>query len=113
MTGSLAAVLMAFPRVYYAMARDGLFFPGIAAVDPRRGTPARAIAIQAALATVLALTGTFEQILDYFMVPTLAFLALALAGVFVLHRRSRRRSESPPWPCPAILSLCCWPSSRS
>ena len=45
--GSLAAVLMASPRVYYAMARDGLFFPSFAAVDPRRGTPARATAIQA------------------------------------------------------------------
>ena len=51
--GSLAAVLMAFPRVYYAMARDGLFFSGFAAVDPRRGTPARAIAIQAVLAVAL------------------------------------------------------------
>ena len=39
--GSLAAVLMAFPRVYYAMARDGLFFASVAAVDPRRGTPTR------------------------------------------------------------------------
>ena len=47
--GSLAAVLMAFPRVYYAMARDGLFFASVAAVDPRRGTPARSIAIQAVL----------------------------------------------------------------
>ena len=61
--GSLAAVLMASPRVYYAMARDGLFFPGFAAVDPRRGTPARAVAIQATLASLLALTGSFDQIL--------------------------------------------------
>jgi APA family basic amino acid/polyamine antiporter len=57
--GSLAAVFLAFPRVYYAMARDGLFFPSIAAVDPRRGTPTRAIAIQATLAAALAMTGTF------------------------------------------------------
>jgi APA family basic amino acid/polyamine antiporter len=107
--GSLAAVLMAFPRVYYAMARDGLFFPSIAAIDPRWGTPKRAIAIQAALATVLALTGTFEQILNYFMVPTLAFLALALAGVFVLHRRARRPSTAPfsvpGYPVTLLLAL--------
>jgi APA family basic amino acid/polyamine antiporter len=88
--GSLAAVFLAFPRVYYAMARDGLFFKSIAAVDPRRGTPTRAIAIQAALAAALAMTGTFEEILSYFMVPTLAFLALTLTAVFSL-----RRSVSP------------------
>ena len=85
--GSLAAILMASPRVYYAMARDGLFFAGFAAVDPHRGTPARAVAIQATLATLLTSTGSFDQILGYFMVPTLAFLALTLIGVFVLHRR--------------------------
>jgi basic amino acid/polyamine antiporter, APA family len=86
--GSLAAVLMAFPRVYYAMARDGLFFASVAAVDPRRGTPTRSIAIQAALATVLALSGTFDQILDYFMVPTMVFIALTVGAVFVLRRPS-------------------------
>jgi APA family basic amino acid/polyamine antiporter len=85
--GSLAAVLMAFPRVYYAMARDGLFFPSFAEVDPGRGTPARAVALQAALAAALALSGSFDQILSFFMVPTLAFLALAVAAVFVLRRR--------------------------
>jgi APA family basic amino acid/polyamine antiporter len=94
--GSLAAMLMAAPRVYYAMARDGLFFSGFAAVDPRRGTPARAVAIQAALATVLTLTGSFDEILNYFMVPTLAFLALTLIGVFVLHRRGRSTSPARP-----------------
>ena len=94
--GSLAAMLMASPRVYYAMARDGLFFPGFAAVDSHRGTPARAIAIQAALAIVLTLTGSFNEILGYFMIPTLAFLAMTLIGVFVLHRRSRLRSQAEP-----------------
>jgi APA family basic amino acid/polyamine antiporter len=91
--GSLAAVLMAFPRVYYAMARDGLFFPRFAEVGPRGGTPARAIALQATLAAALALSGSFDQILGYFMVPTLAFLALAVAAVFVLRRRAKAGGE--------------------
>ena len=84
--GSLAAVLMAFPRVYYAMARDGLFFASAAAFDPCRSTPALSIAIQAGLASVLAISGTFDQILDYFMVPTMAFVALTVGAVFVLRR---------------------------
>ena len=89
--GSLTAMLMASPRVYYAMARDGLFFRAFAKVDPTRGTPARAVAIQAALATVLAMTGTFEEILAFLMVPTLAFLGLSVAAVFVLRRHVHGR----------------------
>jgi APA family basic amino acid/polyamine antiporter len=107
--GSLAAVLMAFPRVYYAMARDGLFFPSFAAVDPGRGTPARAVALQATLAAALALYGSFDQILSYFMVPTLAFLALAVAAVFVLRRRPRGETEAgidiPGYPVAPLLFL--------
>jgi APA family basic amino acid/polyamine antiporter len=84
--GSLAAVVMTSPRVYYAMARDGLFPAALAAVHPRTGAPARATAVQAALATALVLTGTFEQILAYFFFVTVAFLALTVAGVFALGR---------------------------
>lgn len=106
-TGSLAAVLMAFPRVYYAMARDGLFFASVAAVDPRRGTPTRSIGIQAALASVLALSGTFNQILDYFLVPTMAFVALTVSAVFVLRRPSAMRPAlmTPGFPISPLLFL--------
>jgi basic amino acid/polyamine antiporter, APA family len=103
--GSLAAILMASPRVYYAMARDGLFFPAFAVVDPSRGTPARAVAIQAVLATVLALTGTFEEILAFLLVPTLGFLALSVAAVFVL-RRGRNASAplvTPGYPLSPLV----------
>ena len=106
-TGSLAAVLMAFPRVYYAMARDGLFFAGAALVDARWGTPARSIAIQAVLASVLALSGTFNQILDYFMVPTIAFVALTVGAVFVLRRPAvgRPALATPGFPVSPLLFL--------
>jgi APA family basic amino acid/polyamine antiporter len=105
--GSLAAILMAAPRVYYAMARDGLFFPSFAEVDPRRGSPTRAIAIQATLASALALTGSFGQILSYFMVPTLVFLALTVAGIFVLHRRFRNDPSvvTPGYPITPLVFL--------
>ncbi len=92
--GSLAAVLMAFPRVYYAMARDGLFFASFGAVDPSRGAPVRATAVQAVLGSALVLVlDSPGRIIGYFMVPTLAFLVPAVAAVFVLRRRSARRGE--------------------
>src|SRR5262249_4465612 len=103
--GSLAALLMAMPRVYFAMARDGLFFHAAAALHPRYQTPARAIAIQAVLASLLAVLGSFDQILAYFVVPTVVFLLLTVASVFVLGRRSRAESEpfSVPWhPLPPL-----------
>jgi APA family basic amino acid/polyamine antiporter len=105
--GSLAAVLMAAPRVYYAMARDGLFLPGLSKIDPRFHTPARATATQAALAAGLAATGSFEQILSYFMVPTLLFLALTVAAVFVLHHRGapQDRLTTPGYPASPLLFL--------
>jgi basic amino acid/polyamine antiporter, APA family len=82
--GSLAGIILAAPRVYFAMARDRLFFQAVAAVHPRFGTPALAIGLQAILASVLIAMGTFEQILAYFIVPTVAFVALIVASVYTL-----------------------------
>ena len=86
--GSLLALLMALPRVYYAMARDGVFFKAVGAEHPRFGTPARAIAVQATLASVLVLSGSFSQIVAYFIFVTVLFLALTVAGLFVVRRRA-------------------------
>jgi APA family basic amino acid/polyamine antiporter len=83
--GSLTGVLMAAPRVYFALARDGSFWPSLAAVHPRFGTPARAIGLQAVLSSALALSGSFDRILAYFIVPTVIFLALVIASVYRLH----------------------------
>jgi APA family basic amino acid/polyamine antiporter len=87
--GSLAGILMAAPRVYYAMARDGLFPSAVAAIHGRFGTPARAIALQALTASVLIALGTFNQIIAYFIFVTVAFIALTVAAVFVLRRREK------------------------
>jgi APA family basic amino acid/polyamine antiporter len=65
-----------------------LFVPGIAAVHPRWGTPARAIVVQTIPAGVLALSGTFNEFLATFFFVVVAFLALTIAGLFVLRRRS-------------------------
>jgi APA family basic amino acid/polyamine antiporter len=104
--GSLFALLMALPRVYYAMARDGVFFKAVATVHPRFGTPVRAVAIQATLASVLVLLGTFQQILNYFIFITVVFLALTVAGLLVLRRREGAgRYRIPGYPVTPLLFL--------
>jgi basic amino acid/polyamine antiporter, APA family len=90
--GSLAALIMSGPRVYFAMARDGLFFPAAASLHPRFGTPARAIALQAVLASILVAAGSFNQIIGYFIFVVVIFIALTVAGLFLL----RWKSSSQP-----------------
>jgi APA family basic amino acid/polyamine antiporter len=85
--GSLAGLTMSAPRVYYAMARDRLFFRAAAHVNARTGTPAVAVALQAALACALVLVGSFEEIVAYFIFVVVVFLALTVAALFVLRRR--------------------------
>ncbi len=104
--GSLMALLMALPRVYYAMAQDGVFFKAVGAVHPRFGTPARAIALQAALASVLVASGTFNQIVSYFVFVTVLFVGLTVSGLFVLRRRAPADAayRTPGYPVtPAIF----------
>ena len=98
---------MAAPRVYYAMARDHLFIKQVAAVHARFATPARAIALQAALASLLVLTGTFNQIVAYFFFVAVAFIALAVAAVFVLRRRRGRLTgyRTPGYPLTPLFFL--------
>lgn len=107
--GSLLALLMALPRVYYAMARDGVFFKTVAAEHPRFGTPARAIAIQATLASVLVLSGSFNQIVAYFIFVTVLFLGLTVAGLFVVRRRATPTAgalyRTPGYPVTPVLFL--------
>lgn len=85
--GSLVAYLMVSPRVYYAMARDGLFFKSFAELHTRFGTPHRATIIQVVLACILILSGTFEQIISYFFFIVVFFIALTVAGIFRIHKR--------------------------
>jgi len=104
--GSLTAIIMSAPRVYYAMAADGLFFKAAASIHPRFGTPARAIVLQAGLATGLIALGTFEQIIAYFIFVTVIFIALTVAALFVLRRRSKdSRYRAPGYPVTPIIFL--------
>ncbi|HEY6329500.1 MAG TPA: amino acid permease, partial [Blastocatellia bacterium] len=85
--GSLAAFIIAAPRLYYAMARDRLFPKTAARIHPKFGTPVRAIAIQAVLACVLVLVGNFRSIVAYFIFVTVAFIGLTVAGLFIIRKR--------------------------
>jgi basic amino acid/polyamine antiporter, APA family len=94
--GSLLATLMGPPRVYYAMGRDGVFPSAVGQLSARFGTPARAVAIQATLASLLVAAGSFNQIVAYFVFITVAFVGLTVAGAFRLRRRGG--------PAPAYLA---------
>lgn len=105
--GSLAAIIMSAPRVYFAMARDGLFIPAAAAISTRFGTPARAIALQALLASLLAAVGSFNQIISYFIFVVVIFIALTVAALFVLRQKqvSQPRYLTPGYPFTPIVFL--------
>lgn len=105
--GSLNAIIMAAPRVYFAMARDGLFFPAVASIHPRFGTPARAVALQAVLASLLVALGTFNQIISYFIFVVVVFIALTVVALFVLRRDrpSSIRYMTPGYPATPIVFL--------
>jgi APA family basic amino acid/polyamine antiporter len=85
--GALNGAIFVGPRVYYAMARDKLFFQNVGQVHPRFRTPAFAILVQAAWACLLALTGTYEQLFTYVVFVSLIFWIAATASVFVLRVR--------------------------
>jgi basic amino acid/polyamine antiporter, APA family len=81
------STVITVPRVYFAMARDGLFFRRLTEVHPRFGTPAIAIVTSCAWAIVLALTGTFEQLLTYVVFIGWIFYALGAAAVIALRMK--------------------------
>jgi APA family basic amino acid/polyamine antiporter len=86
-------LILAGARVYWAMARDGLFFRKAGTLNGR-GVPAFALVAQAVWTTLLCLTGTYGQLLDYVIFAALVFYALTTVGLFVL-RRTRPDAERP------------------
>ena len=104
--GSLGAMLMFPPRLYVAMAEDGVFPAEAAAIHPRFGTPARAILVEAGLASLLVGLGSFDSIVAYFVFITVAFIALTVGSVFVLARRDPSfRPPGHPWTALAFLGM--------
>jgi APA family basic amino acid/polyamine antiporter len=82
--GSLAALLLAAPRIYVALAEDRLFPRSLARRHPTLGTPVASIALQAVLASLLVTLGTFGEIVAYFIFATVAFIALSVVALWLL-----------------------------
>jgi APA family basic amino acid/polyamine antiporter len=86
--GFLSQGMLTAPRVYFAMAADGVFFRRIAWIDPRTRAPVAAIVLQGVLSLLIALTGTYEQILNYVVSVDWIFFGLTAGTVFVFRRRA-------------------------
>ena len=86
--GALGGIILAGPRVYFAMARDGLFFRAIGVTHPRFHTPHRALIIQAVWSSVLVATGTYRQLFTRVIYTEWIFFAFMAAALFVLRRRA-------------------------
>ncbi|MGE5322058.1 MAG: APC family permease [Actinomycetota bacterium] len=85
--GALNGIILAGPRVYYAMAHDGLAFRWMGSLDPRRQTPAPAIAAQAVWSCLLVATNSYRELFTRVVYTEWLFFALLAAGLFVLRRR--------------------------
>jgi len=85
--GFLSQSILTAPRVYFAMAEDGLFLRSVARLHPRTRAPVVAIVLQGALAIVLALWGTYERLLQYVVAIDFIFFALTASCLFVFRRR--------------------------
>jgi len=108
--GSVAALIMLCPRVYYAMARDGVFLHSVAQLHPVFGTPVRAIGIQGIMTSLLVALGAFDQIIAYFIFVAVLFIGLTVTSLFVFRRREPEavaavRTPGYPFTPMAFLAL--------
>ncbi|HEY5036281.1 MAG TPA: amino acid permease, partial [Chthoniobacterales bacterium] len=86
--GFLAQSMLTAPRVYFAMAEDGVFFRAVARVHPRTRAPIVAIALQGGWAIVIALSGTYAEVVNYVVAMDCLFIGLTAVCLFALRRRS-------------------------
>jgi APA family basic amino acid/polyamine antiporter len=104
--GALNAVTMIGPRIYYAMAQDGLFFNRLTRVHPTFGTPTSAIILQGAWACLLIVTGTFGTLFTYVSVIITLFSALTVGSVIVLRwKRPGLKRPYKLWGYPVVPIL--------
>jgi basic amino acid/polyamine antiporter, APA family len=116
--GFLSQSILTAPRVYFAMAEDGLFFRSMAWLDPRHRVPVFAIALQGVAATVIALSGRYDQILNYVVSMDFLFFGLTATCLFVFRRKDSQanlhaaprglaRVPGHPWTT-LFFTVACW-----
>jgi APA family basic amino acid/polyamine antiporter len=115
--GFLSQSILTAPRVYFAMAGDGLFFRAVAWLDPRTRVPVVAIVLQSVWTIVIALTGRYEQILNYVIAMDFLFFGLTATTIFVFRRRAARgdmnasdgyRIPGHPVSTAIFVAICWW-----
>jgi basic amino acid/polyamine antiporter, APA family len=110
--GFLSQGMLTAPRVYFAMAEDRLFFRSVAWVSSRTQVPVVAIALQGALAALIAISGRYEQILSYVTSSDFIFFGLTAGAVFVFRRRENRDERiayltpGHPWTTALFVAAC-------
>jgi APA family basic amino acid/polyamine antiporter len=108
--GFLSQSMLTAPRVYFAMAKDGLFFKSVGMVHPWTRAPIVAIALQGLLAIVIALLGTYDRILNYVVSVDVIFFGLTACCIFVFRKRENAGANRVPGhPFTTILFIAvCW-----
>jgi APA family basic amino acid/polyamine antiporter len=116
--GFLSQSILTAPRVYFAMARDGVFFKAVGKLDPRSRVPVVAIVLQGVWAAIIALTGKYDQILNYVVSIDVLFFGLTGASLLVFRARARRAGTEAsegelvrvPWHpiTTLVFVLACW-----
>lgn len=109
--GFLAQSILTAPRVYFAMANDGLFFRSVARVSARTHVPIIAIVLQSVWTLVIALSGRYDQILNYVVSMDFIFFGLTASTLFVFRCRAKasvsaRRTPGHPWTTALFVAVC-------
>jgi basic amino acid/polyamine antiporter, APA family len=116
--GFLSQSILTAPRVYYAMARDGVFFKGVGYLNPKTRVPMVAIVLQGICAAVIAFTGKYDQILNYVVAIDVLFFGLTGASLLIFRAQLPKESEEHlrvPWHpvTTSVFVLACWAISIS
>ena len=111
--GFLSQSMLTAPRVYFAMAQDGLFFKSVGTVHPQTRAPIVAIALQGLLAIVITYLGTYERILNYVVSVDVIFFGLTACCIFVFRKRAQNDEAGvvrvPGHPVTTLLFVAiCW-----